>query len=107
MLSANWTIRDPPIVFGQTATLGCIAEKDNETRLRSWHGGRYNIPLTVGNVSNYPTKYKEVTTHRPFGSKLLIFNFNEDDVDCEYKCTIGLQEDSHRLILNKRDFLCK
>lgn len=102
--SAEWTILSPPIIFGETAKLALVAKNESEKSTRIWQGGQQYVQLCRNGISLNPKKYRESTIRFPFESILEIKTFSEDDVDCDYSCSIGFIKDRHRLSLNEKDF---
>lgn len=107
IVTAEWTIISPPIIFGQTARLGCELQNGTEGSTRTWLGGPGYTTISIDGASSNPKKYMEVTSRVPFRSLLEIYDFSENDVDCDYSCSIGYHEDRHILSLNETEFECK
>lgn len=102
--TAEWKIISPPIIFGETARLGCEIQNGTDGNTRTWQGGPGYTSIYFNGVSSNPDKYMEVTAREPYRSLLEIYNFSENDVDCDYSCSIGFHEDRHKLSLNPSDF---
>lgn len=88
--------------------LACTA---NETEIpldkphsRSWSGGPLNKVLCMNAVSADLSKYYEVLGKDKSQYILVIKQFSEADVDCEYKCIVGVDETRKTLQINEEDY---
>ncbi|XP_063416911.1 uncharacterized protein LOC134699233 [Mytilus trossulus] len=94
-----------PVVFGKDVQLACAAN-DTEIPLdqhpsRSWSGGPFNKILCMNAISADLSKYYEVIGKDRYEYILVIKNFSEADVGCEYKCIVGVDETRKTLQLNE------
>jgi hypothetical protein len=105
-------IANPPIIFGKTAALSCITItpniSSNKHSVTSWLGGKDYSTLTYTGGSADPKKYAEIRRwHRSkFESILQIYKFDEMDVNVDYSCSIGDDENRKRLSLASDKFEC-
>ncbi|CAC5409893.1 unnamed protein product [Mytilus coruscus] len=104
----EWTIVEPPIVFGKTARLYCKIEiQTNSTP--TWTGGaNFSLISFHGSTTKYYEKKYRVTNRQgndKFESVLEIFNFSESDVNCDYSCSFGLYDFKKKLRLADKSFI--
>ena len=108
----EWTIVDPPIIFGKRAELSCATVKPNISssthNVAYWLGGKDYSTLTYNGYTADPIKYAEIRRwHRnKFESILQIYKFDEMDVNVDYSCSIGSLENRKRLLLVPDEFEC-
>ena len=105
-------IENPPIIFGKTAELSCVTVtpniSSNTHNVTSWLGGKDYSTLTFTGDTADPKKYAEIRKwHRSiFESILQIYKFDEKDVNVDYSCSIGGDENRKRLSLASEMFEC-
>ncbi|CAC5397109.1 unnamed protein product [Mytilus coruscus] len=97
-----------PVVFGKNVRLACAAN-DTEIPLdqhpsRSWSGGPFDKVLCMNAISADLSKYYEVLGKDRYEHILVIKNFSEADVGCEYKCIVGVDKTRTTLQLNEEDY---
>ncbi|CAG2247709.1 unnamed protein product [Mytilus edulis] len=97
-----------PVVFGENVQLACTA-KDTEIPLdqqpsRRWSGGPFDKVLCMNAIPADPLKYYEVIGKDRYEYILVIKNFSENDVGCEYKCIVGVDETRKTLQINEEDY---
>ena len=105
----EWTIVNPPIIFGKTAQLLCATVtpniSSNTHNITSWLGGKDFSTLTYTGGTADPRKYAEIRRSK-FESILQIYKFDEMDVNVDYSCSIGGDENRKRLSLASDKFEC-
>lgn len=112
IFAVQWTIVDPPIVFGETAKLYCqtILPRNNYST-PTWTGGaNFSLISFHGSTTKYHEKKYRVTNRQgndKFESVLEIFNFSESDVNCDYSSSIGIHDFKKKLRLTDQNFLCE
>ena len=105
-------IANPPIIFGKTAQLSCVTVTPyiSSTRnpVTSWLGGKDFSTLTYTGGTADPRKYAEIRRwpRSKFESILQIYKFDEIDVNVDYSCSIGGDENRKRLSLVPDKFEC-
>ena len=105
-------IANPPIIFGNTAELSCATVtpniSSNSHNVTSWLGGKDYSTLTFTGGTADPKKYAEIRKwHRSkLESILQIYKFDEMDVNVDYSCSIGGDENRNRLSLASEMFEC-
>ena len=105
-------IANPPIIFGKTAQLSCVTItpniSNNTHEVTSWLGGKDYSTLTYTGGSADPTQYAEIRRwyRSKFESILQIYNFDEMDMNVDYSCWIGGDENRKRLSLALDKFEC-
>ena len=110
--TVEWMIANPPIIFGKTAQLSCItitpSTRYNTHNVTSWLGGKDYSTLTYTGGNTDPRKYAEIRRwHRSkFESILQIYKFDEMDVNVDYSCSIGGDENRKSLSLALDKFEC-
>ena len=108
--TVEWMIANPPIIFGKTAQLSCATPhiSSNKHNVTSWLGGKDYSTLTFTGGTADPKKYAEIRIwHRSiFESILQIYKFDEKDVNVDYSCSIGGDENRKRLSLALEMFEC-
>ncbi|XP_063448984.1 uncharacterized protein LOC134728335 isoform X2 [Mytilus trossulus] len=107
-VEAELELLTKPVVFGQNVKLACAAN-DTEIPLdqhpsRRWSGGPLNKVLCLNAISADPLKYYEVIGKEKYEYILVINNFSVADVDCDYKCIVGVDETRKTLQLNEKDY---
>jgi hypothetical protein len=111
-LIVEWMIANPPIIFGKTAQLSCVTVTPyiSSTRnpVTSWLGGKDFSTLTYTGGTADPRKYAEIRRwpRSKFESILQIYKFDEIDVNVDYSCSIGGDENRKRLSLVPDKFEC-
>ena len=110
IFTVEWMIANPPIIFGKTAQLSCVTPHISSIthNVTSWLGGKYYSTLTFTGGTADPKKYAEIRKwHRSkFESILQIYKFDEKDVNVDYSCSIGGDENRKRLSLASEMFEC-
>ena len=110
--TVDWTILNPPIIFGKTEELACATVTSNASyniqNVTSWLGGKGYSTLTYTGFTADPRKYAEIRKRElgKFESILEIYKFDEMDVNVDYSCSIGGCEDRKRLSLAPDKFEC-
>ena len=103
-------IANPPIIFGKTAQLSCVTQPISSTaqKVTSWLGGKDYSTLTFTGGTADPKKYAEIRKWHTskFESILQIYKFDEKDVNVDYSCSIGGDENRKRLSLASDMFEC-
>jgi hypothetical protein len=103
IFTVEWMIANPPIIFGKTAQLSCVTPHISSIthNVTSWLGGKDYSTLTFTGGTADPKKYTEIRKwHRSkFESILQIYKFDEKDVNVDYSCSIGGDENRKRLSL--------
>lgn len=104
-----WTVKSSVIFFGKTAELECVVSDSvnfcNKT-LRQWYGGNpYGVLCRNGACRNQG-KYEE-QQNSMCSYTLMINNFSESDVNCEYTCAYGVHRSRKMLKLDNEHFSCK
>ena len=106
----EWMIVNPPIIFGKTAQLSCVTVtpyiSSNGNTVTSWLGGKDYSTLTYTGGTADPTKYAEIRrwSRSKFESILQIYKFDEMDVNVDYSCSIGGDENRKTLSLASDKF---
>jgi len=112
IFTVEWMIANPPIIFGKTAQLSCVTVtpniSSNTHNINSWLGDKDYSALTYNGGTADPRKYAEIRKwHRSeFESILQIYKFDEMDVNVDYSCSIGHDENRKRLSLASDKFEC-
>ena len=112
IFTVEWMIVNPPIIFGKTAQLLCSLVNPNTSsnthNVTSWLGGKNYSTLTSNGGTADPSKYAEIRRwHRSkFESILMIYKFDEMDVNVNYSCSIGSCETRKSLSLTPDKFEC-
>lgn len=101
-----WELKTP-VVFGDSATLTCIVDQDNNcdsAATRRWDGGRNNTILMLNGHSTNASKYNEVADEPCHNFSLIIMDFGMNDFT-DYKCTFEFQTSRQTLTLDARYFI--
>jgi hypothetical protein len=112
IVTVEWMIVNPPIIFGKTVQLLCSpvtpSISSNTHNVTAWLGGKDYSPLTYNGYTPDPMKYAEIRRWHSskFESILQIYKFDEMDVNVNYSCSIGGCENGHRLSLTPDKFEC-
>ena len=108
----EWTIVDPPIIFGKTAELPCVTVTPNTSsnthNVTLWLGGKDYSTLTFTGGTADHRKYAEIRKRygRTLESILQIYIFDEKDVNVDYSCSIGGYENRTILSLAPDKYEC-
>ena len=108
----EWTIVDPPIIFGKTAELPCVTVtpniSSNTHNVTLWLGGKDYSTLTFTGGTADHRKYAEIRKRyeRTLESILQIYIFDEKDVNVDYSCSIVGCENRTILSLAPDKFEC-
>ncbi|XP_063427166.1 uncharacterized protein LOC134710704 [Mytilus trossulus] len=105
-VDVEWAL-NLPTFFGNVAYLQCnisdtasnCANKD-----RRWIGGPQYDGLCYENECPISKKYK-VMNHPRCSYILMIYNFSESDVNCEYTCFYGASKNRRNLTLDEKNFI--
>ena len=108
IFTVEWMIANPPIIFGKTAHLLCASISSNTHDVISWLGGKNYSTLTYNGGNADPPKYGVIRRWQKskFESILQIYKFDEMDVNVDYSCSIGGDENRKRLSLVPDKFEC-
>ena len=112
IFTVEWTVVNPPIIFGKTVELLCSLVtpniSSNAHNVTSWLGGKNWSTLAINGGTADPRKYAEIRRwHRSkFESILQIYKFDEMDVNVNYSCSIGGCENRNMLSLTPDKFEC-
>jgi hypothetical protein len=103
--SSHYIWKDSIIVMCYYHTKHQVQHTHNAT---SWLGGKDYSTLTYTSDNADPRKYAEIRRwHRSkFESILQIYKFDEMDVNVDYSCSIGGDENRKRLSLASDKFEC-
>lgn len=109
-VKVEWKI-ESPVVFGKVAYLICrISDQVHNCsrRLRQWLGGQHYGSLCYNNKCNISlSKYNVMNETTMCLYTLMIGNFSEHDVNCEYTCSYGVSRMRKNLTLDTMAFRCK
>lgn len=98
-----------PAVFGNDTYLQCnISDEASNCskKTRQWFGGPRHRPLCYNNNCAISDKYKVMEQPNCFYT-LMIRNFSELDVNCDYTCSYGVSQKRRNLTLDEHRFICK
>lgn len=96
-------------LFRKTAELTCvISDYDHSCNrtIRQWYGGNPYVFLCRDGACRHQGKYVEKQDSM-CKYTLKIYNFSENDVNCDYTCAYGVQSSRKMLKLDKKLFACK
>lgn len=105
-ITVTWNMKSNMTIFGKTAELECaISDYTNSCNgnIRQWYGGKpYDFLCRNGDCRNN-AKYFE-RTEGMCKYTLTIYNFSENDVNCEYTCSYGVHRSRKMLKLDGQHF---
>lgn len=97
-----------PALFGNVTYLQCnISDEVSNCSKKTfqWIGGPMHRSICYNNNCTIFDKY-EVIKHVCMYT-LLIHNFSEKDVNCDYTCSYGVSRMRRKLSLDEKNFICK
>lgn len=107
--SLKWIVATQPIKFGDSVSLRCIVPENTcpEDYVRRWTGGPSQTLLALNYKSSNKQKYKMHSIYNSTSFELIIYNFNENDLDCKYTCSCGFEQFGKTFSLqdNKYEFI--
>lgn len=98
-----------PAMFGSDTYLHCnISDEVSNCskKTRQWYGGPRHRSLCYNNNCTISNKY-EVMKQSRCQYTLMIRNFSEQDVNCDYTCSYGVSQKRRNLSLDEHRFICK
>lgn len=108
-VNVSWNMKSNMTLFRKTAELQCVIS-DNDSScnrtLRQWYGGNPYGFLCRDGACRHQVKYVEKQDSM-CKYTLKIFNFSENDVNCDYTCAYGVHSSRKTLKLDTKHFACK
>lgn len=97
-----------PAFFGNVTHLQCKISADNDCAKspRQWYGGHIYDSLCYEDKCTASNKY-EVMKQSRCSYTLMIHDFSDKDVNCEYTCLYGVSNMRRNLTLDENKFICK
>lgn len=105
-ITVTWNMKSNMTIFGKTAELECaISDYINSCNgdLRQWYGGKpYDFLCRNGDCRNNAKYFERKEAMCKY--TLTIYNFSENDVNCEYTCSYGVYRSRKMLKLDGQHF---
>lgn len=104
--SVKWIVTTTPIKFGDSVSLRCIVTENTcpENYVRRWTGGPLQTLLALNYKSSNTQKYEMYSIYNSTSFELVIYDFNENDIECKYSCSCGFEQFSKNLSLHNNEY---
>lgn len=104
-IACQWKLQPETIVFGNDIVLTCNAITCSRRSIKTWIGGPQYKVLCYEGYSVDSSKYEIMISDISSKFELKIKTLDNDDVDCKYTCSCGIQQDTEMLVLDAYQYI--